>query len=74
MVLSGMAGCVSVRLYAGAAGALEEAREVVHVVYGQEEDAAIDRLPYEGGNLTRAVRRLRDRSPRLKGFYIQRGW
>ena len=71
LVLTGMAGCTSVGLYTGAAGTLEEAREVVRVVYGQEDDAAIDRLPYEGVDLTRAVRRLRGRYSQLKGLYMQ---
>ncbi|QEL64999.1 hypothetical protein OTERR_15230 [Oryzomicrobium terrae] len=66
-----LSACTSVGLYTGAAGTQEEARAVVRVVYGQGGDSEVDRLPYEGGDLSRVVRCLRDRYPRLQAWYVQ---
>ncbi|MCE1242763.1 DUF1318 domain-containing protein [Oryzomicrobium sp.] len=69
--LAMLSACTSVGLYTGAAGTQEDAREVVRLVYGQGSPAEIQVLPYEGGDLSKAVQRLRDRYPRLQPWYAQ---
>jgi len=55
-----------------AAGGTEiEARQVVALVYAQAPDADIEKLLYSGGDLTRAIKRLRDRYPQLKPWLDQ---
>lgn len=55
-----------------ATGTRLEAEQVVALVYAQAPDAAIAKLLYSGGDLTRAVRRLRDRHAQLKPW-LERG-
>lgn len=65
----GLAACSEnheIHIQTAATGTLIEARQVVALVYAQAPDADIDRLLYSGGDLTRAVKRLRDRYPQLK--------
>lgn len=49
-----------------AAGTQVEARQVIALIYGQAPDSEIDKLLYSGGDLSRAIKRVRDRYPRLK--------
>jgi hypothetical protein len=71
-----LAACNSVdgnrfTIHTAATGTLIEAQQVVHLVYGQAPDADIDKLLYSGGDLTRAIKRLRDRSGQLKPWFDQ---
>lgn len=50
----------------GAAGIKLEAERVVKLVYGQEPDSALGTLPYAGGDVTPAIKRMRARLPQLK--------
>lgn len=43
-----------------------EARQVVALIYAQAQDPEIDRLLYSGGDLYRAIQRLRQRHTELK--------
>ncbi|MDD5249742.1 MAG: DUF1318 domain-containing protein [Rhodocyclaceae bacterium] len=61
----------TVNIQTAAAGTKIEARQVVALVYAQAPDAEIDRLLYSGGDLTRAIKRLRDRQPQLKPWLDQ---
>lgn len=66
-----LAGCDGVETHTlniqtAATGTQIEAKQVVALVYAQAPDAEIDKLLYSGGDLTRAVERLRDRYPQLK--------
>jgi uncharacterized protein YdbL (DUF1318 family) len=66
-----LAGCETdqsarIEVHTAAGGTLIEAKQVVALVDSQAPDPAIDRLLYTGGDLTRAVRRLRDLNPDLK--------
>ncbi len=49
-----------------ATGTAVEAKQVVALVYAGGSDAEIGKLLYSGGDLTRAVQRLRERQPRLR--------
>ena len=71
-----LAACNSVEphvfhIQTAAAGTQIEARQVVALVYAQAPDAEIDRLLYSGGDLSRAIKRLRDRFPQLKPWVDQ---
>lgn len=54
-----------------ATGTRTEARQVVGLVYAQAPDSEIDKFLYSGGDLTRAIKRLRDRYPQLKPLLDQ---
>lgn len=54
-----------------AGGTLVEAKQVVALVYAQAPDPDIDKLLYNGGDLTRAIKRLRDRFPQLQPWLDQ---
>jgi hypothetical protein len=56
----------TVNIQIAATGTKIEAKQVVALVYAQAPDAEIDKLLYSGGDLTSAIKRLRDRFPRLK--------
>ncbi len=57
---------VNINVQIAATGTKIEAKQVVALVYGQLPDAEIDKLLYAGGDLTRVIKRLRDRYPQLK--------
>jgi uncharacterized protein len=59
---------ISPSVQTGISGTLLEAQKVVQLVYGQEPEAAIAQLPYSGGNIAPAVRRMRERWPQLKPY------
>lgn len=61
-----LAACSGTQVQSGATGTKIEAKQVVALVYAQAPDAEIDKLLYSGGDLTRAIKRLRDRFPQLK--------
>ena len=66
-----LAACASLdghtfQFQSAATGTRIEARQVVALVYAQAPDTEIDQLLYSGGDLSRAVKRLRDRYPQLK--------
>ncbi len=66
-----LAACNSVEMHTisvqtAAGGTLVEARQVVALIYAQAPDAEIDKVLYSGGDLTRVIKRLRDRYPQLK--------
>lgn len=54
-----------------ASGTQIEAKQVVALIYAQAPDSEIDKLLYSGGELTRAIKRLRDRYPQLKPLLDQ---
>lgn len=54
-----------------ASGTQIEAKQVVTLVYAQAPDSEVDQLLYSGGELTRAIKRLRDRYPQLKPLLDQ---
>ena len=66
-----LAACNSVGFQTAATGTQIEAKQVVALVYSQAPDSQIDKLPYSGGDLTRAIKRLRDRYPQLKPWLDQ---
>lgn len=71
-----LAACNSVEphtlhVQTAAKGTLIEARQVVALVYAQAPDAEIDKLLYSGGDLSRAIKRLRDHYPQLKPWLDQ---
>ncbi|MDB5807419.1 MAG: hypothetical protein JWN73_4741 [Betaproteobacteria bacterium] len=59
-------------LQTGISGTRLQADKVVQLVYTQEPEAQITRLPYHGGNITPAVTRMRARWPQLKP-YLEEG-
>ena len=61
-----LSACGSTGLYIASSGTTTEAKQVVALIYAQAPDAKIQKLPYSGGDLTRAIKRLRDRYPQLK--------
>ena len=61
----------TLNIQTAAAGTLVEAKQVVALVYAQAPDAEVDKLLYSGGDLTQAVKRLRDHYPRLKPWLDQ---
>jgi hypothetical protein len=56
----------TLNIQTAAAGTQVEARQVVALVYAQAPDTEMEKLLYSGGDLSRAVKRLRDRYPLLK--------
>lgn len=56
----------TLNIQTAAAGTQAEARQVVALVYAQAADSEIDRLPYAGGDLSRAIKRVLNRYPQLK--------
>ena len=66
-----LSACGNIEVYTGAGGTKVEAQKVAALVYAQAPDTEIDRLPYSGGDLTRAIKRLRDRYPQLKPWLDQ---
>ena len=66
-----MAGCNNLEFHTAATGTEIEARQVVSLVYAQAPDSDIDKLLYSGGDLTRAIKRVRDRFPQLKPWLDQ---
>ena len=61
----------TVNIQIAATGTKIEAKQVVALVYAQAPDAEIDKLLYSGGDLTRAIKRLRNRYPQLKPWLDQ---
>lgn len=61
----------TVNIQTAAGGTQIEAKQVVTLVYAQAPDAEIDTLLYSGGDLSRAIKRLRDSYPRLKSLLDQ---
>ncbi|MDK9704198.1 MAG: YdbL family protein [Sulfuritalea sp.] len=61
-----LSACAGTSLHFGAAATKIEAKQVVALIYAQKPDPEIRKLTYSGGDLTRAVKRLRDRYPQLK--------
>lgn len=57
---------ININVQIAATGTQIEAKQVVTLVYSQLPDAEIDKLLYAGGDLTRVIKRLRDRYPQLK--------
>ncbi|MCX7157139.1 MAG: DUF1318 domain-containing protein [Rhodocyclales bacterium] len=66
-----LSACGNIAVYSGAGGTTVEAKKVAALVYAQAPDAEIDTLPYSGGDLTNAIKRLRDRYPQLKPWLDQ---
>lgn len=58
-------------VHIAAYGTKIEAKQVVALVYAQSPDAEIDKVLYSGGELTRVIKRLRDRYPQLKPWLDQ---
>lgn len=58
-------------IHIAATGTKIEARQVVAFVYAQSPDTEINQLLYSGGELSRVVKRLRDRYPQLKPWLDQ---
>jgi hypothetical protein len=56
----------TLNIQVAATGTQVEAKQVVALVYAQAPNAEIDKLLYSGGDLTRAIERLRDHYPQLK--------
>jgi hypothetical protein len=52
----------------GASGTRLEAEKVVQLVYDQQPEAAIAKLPYADGDIAPAVRRMRQRWPEIKPY------
>jgi hypothetical protein len=71
LLLSACSSTHTVSVQTGAAGTLIEAKQVAALVYAQAPDSEIDKLLYSGGDLTRAIKRLRDRYPQLKPWLDQ---
>ena len=61
-----LAACNGVGIYTAASGTQVEARQVVALVYAQGSDSEIAKLAYSGGDLSRAIKRIRDRYSELK--------
>lgn len=66
-----LSACSSTQVQSAATGTKIEAKQVVALVYSQAPDAEIDKLLYSGGDLTRAIKRMRDRYPLLKPWLDQ---
>lgn len=68
-----LAACktVDINVHTAASGTQIEARQVVGLVYGQAPVAEIDKLPYSGGDLSAAVKRIHGRYPTLKPWLDQ---
>jgi len=58
-------------VHIAANGTKIEAKQVVALVYAQSPDTEIDKVLYSGGELTRVIKRLRDRYPQLKPWLDQ---
>lgn len=76
VALLGLAACQSTEthtfsIHTAATGTTIEARQVVTLIYGQAPDAEIDKLLYSGGDLYRAIQRLRQRHTALKPWLEQ---
>ena len=56
----------TLNIQTAAAGTLVEAKQVVALVYAQGADRDIEKLLYSGGDLTQAIKHLRDHYPKLK--------
>ena len=56
----------TLNIQTAAAGTQVEAQQVVALVYAQAPEREIGRLLYAGGDLSRAIKRVRDRYPQLK--------
>lgn len=68
-----LAACetVDIDVHTAATGTKIEVKDVVALVYGQAPVAEIDQLPYSGGDLTRALKRIHARYPTLKPWLDQ---
>ncbi|OHC65106.1 MAG: hypothetical protein A3H93_19565 [Rhodocyclales bacterium RIFCSPLOWO2_02_FULL_63_24] len=66
-----LSACANTEIHTGAGATKIEARQVVALVYAPAPDAEIDKLLFSGGDLTRAIKRLRDRHPQLKPWLDQ---
>jgi len=66
-----LSACGTTGLYVAADGTAIEAKQVVALIYAQAPDDRIQKLPYSGGDLTRAIKRMRDRYPQLKPWLDQ---
>ena len=66
-----LSACGNTQVQSAATGTKIEAKQVVALVYAQAPDAEINKLPYSGGDLTRAIKRMRDRYPQLKPWLDQ---
>ena len=76
MLAIALAGCANTEVHTfniqtAAQGTKIEARQAVALIYGQAPDSEIERLLYSGGDLTRAIQRLRARYPRLQPLLEQ---
>lgn len=74
--LLGLAACQSTdthtfSIHTAATATTIEAKQVVALVYRQGSDAEIDKLLYSGGDLYRAIQRLRQRHGLLKPWLEQ---
>ncbi len=61
-----LSACGTTGLYVASSGTTTQAKQAVALIYAQAPDDRIQKLPYSGGDLTRAIKRLRDRYPQLK--------
>ena len=66
-----LSACGNTQVQSAATGTKIEAKQVVALVYAQAPDAEINKLLYSGGDLTRAIKRMRDRYPQLKPWLDQ---
>ena len=71
MLLSACESTHVTHIQIAATGTKIEARQVAALVYAQAPDSEIEKLLYSGGDLTRAIRRLRDRYLQLKPWLDQ---
>lgn len=55
----------TLNIQTAASGTLAEAKQVVALVYAQGRDPDIEKLLYYGGDLTQAIKKIRDRYPKL---------
>lgn len=71
LLLSACGSTHTTNIQSAATGTKIEAKQVVALVYAQAPDSEIDKLLYSGGDLTRAIKRVRDRYPQLKPWLDQ---
>lgn len=71
LLLTACSNTENFSIHIAATGTKIEARQVVALVYAQSPDTEINRLLYSGGELSRVIKRLRDRHPQLKPWLDQ---
>lgn len=71
LLLSACGNIHTTNIQIAATGTKIEAKQVAALVYAQAPDPEIEKLPYSGGDLTKAIKRLRDRYPQLKPWLDQ---